>query len=199
MLGSRLDYRGRAISGLLAQIPLDVTLADDEAEHLMAQGGPAWKLWQLLHDIKPRPQDRNRLGPVAAGKLLRKRPHLIPVYDSHVKEVLQRPSNDQTWWHDLRCQLVRDDNLVRGFKGCVPGRVQPPVPAADLRCHVLDVQAEGEEAADTRPPGTGVGCVVTAAATSARIADCGVEAEFRVSLQSAASQSGCSPGTRQSR
>jgi hypothetical protein len=109
-----LDYRGREISGLLSQIPLDVTLADDEAERLIAQGGPAWELWELLHGIKPRPQDRNRLGPVAAGKLLaRKRPHLIPVYDSHVKKVLGRPRDDQMWWRDLRCQLTKDGALVR--------------------------------------------------------------------------------------
>jgi hypothetical protein len=109
-----LDYKGREISSLLAQIPLDVKLAEAEAEYLIAEGGPAWELWELLHDIKPRPQDRNRLGPVAAGKLLaRKRPHLIPVYDSHVKKVLGRPWNDQTWWRDLRCQLTRDDALVR--------------------------------------------------------------------------------------
>jgi hypothetical protein len=94
-----------------------VTLAEDEAEHLTAQSGPAWELWQLLHDIKPRPQDRNRLGPVAAGKLLaRKRPHLIPVYDSHVKKVLGRPRNDQTWWRDLRCLVTKDDALVSELK-----------------------------------------------------------------------------------
>ena len=109
-----LDYRGREISGLLAQIPVDVALADDEAEHLIAQGGPAWKLWELLRDIKPRPQDKKHLGPVAAGKLLaRKRPDLLPVYDSHVKKVLRRRRNDQTWWRDLRCQLTKDDTLVR--------------------------------------------------------------------------------------
>ena len=109
-----LDYRAREISSLLAQIPVDVALADDEAEHLIVQGGPAWELWELLHAIRPRPQDRNRLAAVAAGKLLaRKRPHLLPVYDSHVREVLRRPSNDQMWWSDLRCQLIRDDALVR--------------------------------------------------------------------------------------
>jgi Family of unknown function (DUF6308) len=109
-----LDYRGREISGLLARIPLGVTLADGEAGDLIAEGGPAWELWQLLHDIKPRPQDRNRLGAVAAGKLLaRKRPHLIPVYDGHVRGVLGRPRNDQTWWRDLHCQLAKDDALVR--------------------------------------------------------------------------------------
>ena len=109
-----LDYKGREISGMLAQIPVDVTLADDEAEHLIAQGGPGWKLWELLRGIKPRPQDKKHLGPVAAGKLLaRKRPQLLPVYDSHVRKVLGRPRDDQTWWRDLHCQLTRDDALVR--------------------------------------------------------------------------------------
>jgi Family of unknown function (DUF6308) len=57
---------------------------------------------------------QKHLGPVAAGKLLaRKRPHLHPVYDSHVKKVLERPRNDQAWWRDLRCQLTKDDALVR--------------------------------------------------------------------------------------
>jgi hypothetical protein len=107
-----LVYQSRHISGLLAQIPVDVTLADAGADELIAEGGPAWELWHLLHDIKP-PLDRSRLGPVAAGKLLaRKRPQLIPVYDSHVKEVLRRPRNDQMWWSDLRCQLTKDAGLV---------------------------------------------------------------------------------------
>jgi hypothetical protein len=65
-----LHYKTRELSNLLTQIPPDVALADPEADDLIAEDGPAWALWQVLHDIKPRPQDRNRLGPVAAGKLL---------------------------------------------------------------------------------------------------------------------------------
>lgn len=43
----------------------------------------------MIRDIKPRSGD-NQLGRVAAGKLLaRKRPHLIPVYDSRVEMVLK--------------------------------------------------------------------------------------------------------------
>ena len=45
-------------------------------------------------------------------QLARKRPHLIPVYDSHVKDVLGRPVNDRWWWRDLRCQLAKDEVLV---------------------------------------------------------------------------------------
>jgi hypothetical protein len=112
-----LDYRAREISGLLAQIPIGVTLADGEAGDLIAEGGPAWKLWQLLHDIQPRPQhpqDKKQLGRVAAGKLLaRKRPHLIPVYDSYVEGVLGRARTHGTWWRDLRYLLQNDAGLVR--------------------------------------------------------------------------------------
>jgi hypothetical protein len=45
----------------------------------------------MICDIEPHP-DSHRIGPVAAGKLLaRKHPHLLPVYDSRVKKVLNRP------------------------------------------------------------------------------------------------------------
>lgn len=107
-----LVCQAREISGLLVQLPVDVTLADAKADRLIADGGPASKLWTLLREIKP-PLERSRLGPVAAGKLLaRKRPQLIPVYDSYVKKVLARPRDDQSWWSDLRCQLTKDTQLV---------------------------------------------------------------------------------------
>jgi hypothetical protein len=102
-----LGYKARELSGLLVQIPLGIAPQDPQAESLIGQGGPAWELWQAIHGIRPRPGD-NQLGSVAAGKLLaRKRPHLIPVYDSRVKEVLRRPGNDLLWWRDLRCQLIK--------------------------------------------------------------------------------------------
>jgi hypothetical protein len=123
-----LEYRSREIGSLLARVPVDVKLTDDGAGDLIARNGPAWELRQLLHGIKPRLR-RSRLGPVAAGKLLaRKRPHLIPVYDSHVKKVLGRPRNDQTWWSDLHCQLARDDALVRELETVRAGRAQGAFP-----------------------------------------------------------------------
>jgi Family of unknown function (DUF6308) len=52
-------------------------------------------------------------GPITAGKLLaRKRPHLIPVYDNRVRDVLGRPRPDNSWWRDLWCQLVNDQSLA---------------------------------------------------------------------------------------
>jgi hypothetical protein len=107
-----LEYQARELNGLLAQLRPDVALADPEAEGFIAGGGPAQALWQAIHDIKPRPDDK-RIGAIAAGKLLaRKRPHLIPVFDSRVRLVLSRPKPDNSWWHDLRCQLISDQDLV---------------------------------------------------------------------------------------
>jgi hypothetical protein len=111
-----LHYQARELNALLAAIPPDTKLADPHAEGLIAEDGPAQALWEAIRDIRPRPED-DRIGPVAAGKLLtRKRPHLIPVYDSRVKKVLSRPRTDRTWWHDLRTQLINDQDLVRQLK-----------------------------------------------------------------------------------
>ena len=107
-----LVYQAPKISDLLARIPVNVTLVDAGAESLIAKGGPASELWELLSNIKP-PREKRRLGEVGAGKLLaRKRPQLIPVYDSYVKKALQRTRTHGTWWSDLRCQLTKDATLV---------------------------------------------------------------------------------------
>jgi hypothetical protein len=108
-----LCYQASELNDLLTQIPPGIALQDPRAEALIAEGGPAWKLWDMICDIEPRPES-HRIGPVAAGKLLaRKRPHLLPVYDSRIKKVLKRPRIDNRWWHDLRDQLINDRNLVR--------------------------------------------------------------------------------------
>jgi hypothetical protein len=116
-----LHYQARELNGLLAAIPPDVTLTDPQAADLIAEDGPAQALWQAICDIHPRPE-YDRTGPVAAGKLLaRKRPRLIPVYDSRVKKVLSRPRIDRSWWHDLRARLIEDHELVAQLKS-VRGR-----------------------------------------------------------------------------
>jgi hypothetical protein len=108
-----LRYRARELDDLLAQIPRGVALQDPQARTLIAEGGPAWRLWDAICDIEPRPES-NRIGPVAAGKLLaRKRPDLLPVYDSRIKKVLSRPRTDNRWWHDLRDELTNNQGLVQ--------------------------------------------------------------------------------------
>lgn len=108
-----LHYRAAELNGLLAEIPRDIDLHDRAAAAHIAKGKPAWQLWEAICDIEPRPE-RNRIGPVAAGKLLaRKRPRLLPVYDSRIKKVLGRPHTDNKWWHDLHDQLINDQGFVQ--------------------------------------------------------------------------------------
>jgi Family of unknown function (DUF6308) len=108
-----LHYQAGKLNGLLAKIPDNIDLHDAAAASHIAKGKPAWKLWEAICDIEPRPE-RNRIGPVAAGKLLaRKRPRLLPVYDSRIKKVLGRPHTDNKWWHDLHDQLINDQGLVQ--------------------------------------------------------------------------------------
>jgi len=64
-----LDYRAREFSELLTQIPLGVSLHDPEVEALIADDGPASKLWEAIHAIKPT-SARTSIGRITAGKLL---------------------------------------------------------------------------------------------------------------------------------
>jgi hypothetical protein len=108
-----LCHQARELNGLLAQIPASIALQDPGAGTLIAENEPAWRLWTAICDIEPRPYS-NRIGPIAAGKLLaRKRPDLLPVYDSRIKMVLRRPRADNRWWHDLHHELNSNQVLVQ--------------------------------------------------------------------------------------
>lgn len=104
-------------SCLLSQIPMDLELAAAEERHV-AKDSPAWNLWQSLRDI-------DGIGSIGAGKLLaRKRPRLLPVYDSVIKKVFERPSTDLSFWSDVRHSLRADHGIlvahledVRGLAG----------------------------------------------------------------------------------
>jgi hypothetical protein len=109
LLGIRVTgYQALSITGRLAgkigdrlaQIPPQARIESEDASVLLARGGPAWQLWELLRDVTDR-RTGKRLGPVAAGKLLaRKRPGLIPISDSHTRNAFSRPAPalDVSWW-----------------------------------------------------------------------------------------------------
>jgi hypothetical protein len=65
-------YRACELNDLLAQIPLGVALQDPEAGALIAQGGPAWRLWGAICDIEPRARSRIS-SPRARWKTARRR------------------------------------------------------------------------------------------------------------------------------
>ena len=97
-----LGVDGRRISDLLRLIPTSLDLVDVEA-HPINKSWPAWQLWDLLHDM-------SGIGPVIAGKLVaRKRPRLIPVYDSVVAERVGHPEH---FWAALNEDLRADDGAL---------------------------------------------------------------------------------------
>ena len=140
-----LHYQAGKLNDLLSQIPRDVALQDPRAAAHIASGGPAWRLWDAICDIEPRPES-NRIGPAAAGKLLaRKRPRLLPVYDSRIKKVLNRPRTDNQWWHDLHDQLINDPGLVQELEA-VRNRAgaghMSPLRVFDVMCWMFSWEGE---------------------------------------------------------
>lgn len=76
-----LGARGREATGLLRQIPTDLDLVDAEDEHI-DDASPLGELWRLLRRVPG-------MGPTRTSKLLaRKRPRLVPVYDSVIEAQL---------------------------------------------------------------------------------------------------------------
>jgi Family of unknown function (DUF6308) len=97
-----LGTDGRRISDLLSEIPTALDLVDVDPE-VINGSWPGWQLWDLLHGMYG-------VGPVTAGKLVaRKRPRLLPVYDSVVAERVGSPKG---FWAALNCDLRADDKAL---------------------------------------------------------------------------------------
>lgn len=99
-----LETHKDEISTLLAQIPADIDLANLAAEDFastMGQGSAAIQLWRLLRQSD---DERWGIGPTTASKIMaRKRPRLIPIYDSVIGSVMEMKNSDKQWilWHEL--------------------------------------------------------------------------------------------------
>lgn len=96
-----LEDTGGRLSALLEGVPQQTDLWEVDARTI-ARSSEAWKLWDQLK----KPHDG--IGSVVAGKLLaRKRPRLIPIYDSVVKQAMGAPDD---WWASLH-QALQDPAL----------------------------------------------------------------------------------------
>jgi hypothetical protein len=90
------------ISRLLMGIPVDLSLDDislDDHKKYFGDGSPALRLWHLLRRSNGEPWG---VGSTTASKLMaRKRPGLIPIYDSIVGRVTGLGISDNKWlaWH----------------------------------------------------------------------------------------------------
>ena len=93
---------GRKISDLLHEIPTALDLVD-VAPELINESWPGWQIWTLLESMYG-------IGSVTAGKLVaRKRPRLLPVYDSVVKKQV---GPHDGFWRALTGDLQADDKAL---------------------------------------------------------------------------------------
>jgi hypothetical protein len=105
-----LGQQTNEITGLLAEIPKSDLEDIPFREHSerFGEGTSALRLWRLL-------RNHFGVGQTTASKLMaRKRPGLIPIYDSVVGRVTGFPNADGTWrpWHQaLSCNDSLTDSL----------------------------------------------------------------------------------------
>ncbi|BCW57836.1 hypothetical protein HP499_13570 [Paenarthrobacter sp. CM16] len=99
-----IETHAGEVSELLKRIPTDLDLsavAPDEYAEVLGSQSPANQLWRLL-----RGSDSYRwgIGPTTASKVMaRKRPRLIPIFDSVVGPLMGHPTCDGQWetWHSV--------------------------------------------------------------------------------------------------
>jgi len=106
-----LDTHREKISRLLARIPSDRDLAGvspSEFPEILGEGSPASQLW---HVLRGRDTGRWGIGETTASKIVaRKRPGLIPIYDSVVGPLMGLKDSRGQWaaWHTA---FVEDSGL----------------------------------------------------------------------------------------
>jgi hypothetical protein len=91
------------IEALLKKIPVETQIVDDDAVALLGKGGDAWHLWNTLDAV-------HGFGEARASKLLaRKRPLLVPIFDSNVATELGI-ADSRDFWAPMRAALLQGDN-----------------------------------------------------------------------------------------
>lgn len=94
-----LEKHADEISDLLRQIPVDLDLWDADIDRLNDPSKPEYELWNLLRGHK---YGKWRIGATRASKIMaRKRPRLIPIYDSVVSPLMGLKNSGGQWtaWH----------------------------------------------------------------------------------------------------
>jgi hypothetical protein len=130
-----LQIRADEISALLNNIDPKLQIQSvTEATHdsVFGPGSPAQKLWNILRGKKDGGWD---VGPTITSKIMaRKRPHLIPIWDSVLKSVTDQ-QDDRNQWNIWRQEMTRNSELLH-FLEVV--RMEAGIPEIPL-LRVLDV------------------------------------------------------------
>lgn len=120
-VGATLEVLGNqsnGISRLLAGIPVECALEDipfEEHGRYFGEGSPSLRLWRLL-------RAHHNVGATTVSKIMaRKRPDLIPIYDSVVGRVTGFPNADGTWraWHEAFSTDTGFTDRLRSLRGAV--------------------------------------------------------------------------------
>jgi hypothetical protein len=104
MVGLAGPETAARVTELLRQIPTNVALSSlsrKDAAALLTGSGPANLLWKELRRTK---DNRWGIGATTASKIMaRKRPHLIPIWDEVIGQVIGVDSSKDQWmnWHSL--------------------------------------------------------------------------------------------------
>lgn len=97
-----IESKAYDVSELLGQIPTNLDLgsvSSDEYDQYLGPRSPANALWRLLRGSETY---RWGIGPTTASKIMaRKRPRLIPIFDSVVGPLMGLKNSDNQWrtWH----------------------------------------------------------------------------------------------------
>lgn len=107
-----LKTHAALISDLLAQIPADLDMADMQAndfDKLLGEDSAALQLW---HVLRGRDTGRWGMGETRTSKLLaRKRPRLIPIYDSIVGPLMELETGSLGQWKRWHTALTDGTGL----------------------------------------------------------------------------------------
>ncbi len=140
-----LETHAAEITRLLAQIPADVDMADVKPEdfpRLYGKDSATWQLWDLVRGYKG---GQWKMGPTKTSKLLaRKRPKLIPVWDSVVSRAAGLTSSLTYWeeWHGL---LTADDGALARRLDKVQEAAELPAPVTALRAMDVILWMDGKQ------------------------------------------------------
>lgn len=132
-----LETQAELISDLLAQIPADLDMADvrtDEFDKLFGEASPALQLW---HVLRGRDTGRWGMGATRTSKLMaRKRPLLVPVYDSVVGHLMSLDLGSAGQWERWHTALTDGTGLPQRLREIRRvSRISDPI--SDLR--VMDI------------------------------------------------------------
>ncbi|MCC9173663.1 DUF6308 family protein [Arthrobacter sp. zg-Y179] len=150
-----LETRREDITALLAQIPVDLdltALSRDEVEKVLGEDGPAWQLWNILRGKDLQKKEKWGIGPTKASKLLaRKRPRLIPIWDSVVKNETKLKGS-LTQWDDWYEALTKDSGALALHLDEIQRRAELPHPVSRLRVMDVVLWMHGTGGGATQPP-----------------------------------------------